>query len=56
MTAVWDAALRAPAWDRDPVWFHGDLHLGNVVLLDGREHSYWEVDEPRLRKDLEKPR
>ncbi|MCW2655584.1 MAG: hypothetical protein QOE41_4593 [Mycobacterium sp.] len=23
-----------------------------VVLLDGREHSYWEVDEPRLRNDL----
>ncbi len=23
-----------------------------VVLVDGREHSYWEVDEPRLRADL----
>ena len=23
-----------------------------VVLLDGAEHSYWEVDEPRLRRDL----
>ena len=23
-----------------------------VVLLDGREHSYWEIDEPRLRADL----
>jgi glutaredoxin len=23
-----------------------------VVLLDGREHSYWEVDEVRLRADL----
>jgi glutaredoxin len=23
-----------------------------VVLLDGRQHSYWEVDEPRLRADL----
>lgn len=23
-----------------------------VVLLDGEEHSYWEVDEPRLRADL----
>ena len=23
-----------------------------VVLLDGREHSYWEVDEPRLRRDV----
>ena len=23
-----------------------------VVLLDGREHSYFDVDEPRLRADL----
>jgi glutaredoxin len=34
-------ALRAEFGDRLP-----------VVLLDGREHSYWEVDEPRLRTDL----
>lgn len=24
-----------------------------VVLLDGREHSYWSADEPRLRRDLQ---
>jgi aminoglycoside phosphotransferase (APT) family kinase protein len=35
MTAVWDAALRAPAWDRGPVWFHGDLHLGNLLVSGG---------------------
>lgn len=35
MTAVWDAALRAPAWNRDPVWFHGDLHLGNLLVSGG---------------------
>lgn len=23
-----------------------------VVLLDGREHGYWRVDEQRLRRDL----
>lgn len=23
-----------------------------VVLLDGREHGYWTVDEARLRRDL----
>ncbi|ASW92171.1 glutaredoxin family protein [Mycobacterium marseillense] len=34
-------ALRAEFGDRLP-----------VVLLDGREHSYWELDEPRLRADL----
>nr|WP_156689653.1 glutaredoxin family protein [Mycobacterium sp. Marseille-P9652] len=34
-------ALRAEFGDRLP-----------VVLLDGREHSYWEIDEARLRADL----
>jgi glutaredoxin len=36
-----NSALRAEFGDRLP-----------VVLLDGSEHSYWEVDEPRLRADL----
>ena len=39
--AAGDSALRAEFGDRLP-----------VVLLDGAEHSYWEVDEPRLRADL----
>ncbi len=39
--ATGDTALRAEYGDRLP-----------VVLLDGAEHSYWEVDEPRLRADL----
>lgn len=34
-------ALRAQFGDRLP-----------VILLDGREHSYWDIDEPRLRADL----
>ena len=33
--------LRAEFGDRLP-----------VILVDGREHSYWEVDEARLRADL----
>ncbi len=41
--AAGDAALRAEFGDRLP-----------VVLLDGREHSYWDLDEPRLRADLTK--
>jgi len=36
-----DPGLRAEFGDRLP-----------VVLLDGREHSYWDIDEPRLRADL----
>ncbi len=36
-----EPALRAEFGDRLP-----------VVLLDGVEHSYWDIDEPRLRADL----
>lgn len=39
--AAGEPALRAEYGDRLP-----------VVLLDGREHSYWELDEPRLLADL----
>jgi glutaredoxin len=36
-----DPELRAEYGDRVP-----------VLLLDGREHSYFTVDVPRLRRDL----
>ena len=39
--AAGNSALRAEFGDRLP-----------VILLDGREHSYWEVDEARLHADL----
>lgn len=26
-----------------------------VILIDGREHGYWRVEEPRLRTALRKP-
>ncbi|MFT4044913.1 MAG: glutaredoxin family protein [Gordonia sp. (in: high G+C Gram-positive bacteria)] len=39
--AAGDGELRAEYGDRLP-----------VILLDGCEHGYWEVDEARLRKDL----
>ncbi len=41
VAATGDSALRAEFGDRLP-----------VVLLDGREHSYWDLDEPRLRADI----
>ncbi len=34
--ALWEDALAAPAWSGEPVWFHGDLHEGNLVVRDGR--------------------
>jgi aminoglycoside phosphotransferase (APT) family kinase protein len=33
---AWDDALRAPAWDGPPVWTHGDLLRGNLLLREGR--------------------
>jgi aminoglycoside phosphotransferase (APT) family kinase protein len=32
----WEAALRAPAWDREPVWVHGDLDARNLLVRDRR--------------------
>jgi aminoglycoside phosphotransferase (APT) family kinase protein len=36
VTAAWEAALRAPAWHGPPVWAHGDLYDGNLLVRDGR--------------------
>jgi glutaredoxin len=36
-----DPALQAEYWDRVP-----------VILLDGREHGYWRVEQERLLRDL----
>jgi aminoglycoside phosphotransferase (APT) family kinase protein len=36
VTAAWEEALAAPAWDGPPVWVHGDLAPGNLLLRDGR--------------------
>jgi aminoglycoside phosphotransferase (APT) family kinase protein len=36
VSAAWDAALEAPAWDGPPVWIHGDLQAGNLLAVGGR--------------------
>jgi aminoglycoside phosphotransferase (APT) family kinase protein len=36
VTAVWDAAIKAPAWHGPPVWLHGDLQSGNLLVVEGR--------------------
>ncbi|MFH8992594.1 aminoglycoside phosphotransferase family protein [Streptomyces sp. NPDC017940] len=38
-TAVWESALRAPAWDGPPVWVHSDLMPGNLLTRGGRLHA-----------------
>jgi aminoglycoside phosphotransferase (APT) family kinase protein len=32
---VWEAAL-ATRWEHEPVWFHGDVAVGNLLLREGR--------------------
>ena len=34
-SAVWEAALTA-AWHGPPVWFHGDIAAGNLLVKNGR--------------------
>ena len=35
VTAIWEAAL-ASTWDRLPVWIHGDIAPGNLLVTQGR--------------------
>ncbi|MEU3017695.1 aminoglycoside phosphotransferase family protein [Nocardiopsis sp. NPDC007018] len=35
LTSLWEEALDAPAWNRPPVWFHGDFHTGNLLTRGG---------------------
>lgn len=37
-TKVWEAAL-ATRWHRSPVWIHGDVSAGNLLLQRGRLSS-----------------
>ena len=34
--AAWDAAIETPPWNGAPVWLHGDLHAGNLLVQQGR--------------------
>lgn len=35
VTAVWEAAMAA-TWHGSPVWFHGDVSTGNLLVVGGR--------------------
>jgi aminoglycoside phosphotransferase (APT) family kinase protein len=36
VVATWEIALRAAPWDAQPIWIHGDLLPGNLLVEDGR--------------------
>ncbi|MEU2267461.1 aminoglycoside phosphotransferase family protein [Streptomyces olindensis] len=36
VTAAWEEALRAPAYAGPPLWAHGDLMAGNLLVTGGR--------------------
>lgn len=33
---AWNEALELPAWTEAPVWIHGDLQRGNLLVRDGK--------------------
>ena len=33
--AVWDRVVVTPRWPGPPMWIHGDLHPGNLLINDG---------------------
>jgi aminoglycoside phosphotransferase (APT) family kinase protein len=36
VTAAWEAALAVPPWPGPPVWVHGDLAPGNLLVVRGQ--------------------
>lgn len=39
LRAAWEEALAVPGWAGPPVWLHGDLHPGNLLVDGGRLSS-----------------
>ncbi|MDR7316247.1 aminoglycoside phosphotransferase (APT) family kinase protein [Brevibacillus nitrificans] len=35
-TEAWESSLYAPKWEGEPVWLHGDLHPGNLLVQNSR--------------------
>jgi aminoglycoside phosphotransferase (APT) family kinase protein len=39
VSAMWEESLEAPVYSGPPVWFHGDLLPGNLLVTKGRLHA-----------------
>lgn len=35
-TRIWEECLQVPAWAQPPIWVHGDLMHGNLLVTEGR--------------------
>lgn len=44
VTIVWEACLKAPAWDKSPVWTHGDLLPTNLLVRKGELSAVIDFD------------
>ncbi len=44
LAEAWRDALDAPVWDGPPIWLHGDLHPGNLLLTPDRSGLAAVVD------------
>lgn len=47
-TAIWDQALRLPAWEGPDVWIHADLMPGNLITRNGRLAAVIDFDSAGL--------
>ncbi|MGW3116459.1 phosphotransferase [Streptomyces sp. NPDC001107] len=48
VTQVWEAALAAPAWEKPPMWIHGDLDTGNLLARSGRLSAVIDFGTPAV--------
>jgi aminoglycoside phosphotransferase (APT) family kinase protein len=50
---LWQAVLEAPRFPGPPVWIHGDLHPGNLIVEDGRLSGV--IDFGDLTSGIQRP-
>lgn len=36
VTAIWEEVIQVPNWSKSPIWVHGDLSPGNLLMQNGR--------------------
>ncbi len=44
ITAIWDECLKAPVWNKPPVWTHGDLLPTNLLVQKGQLSAIIDFD------------